>query len=144
MTQSWPWGSQIVVLKTKVTCMVLRFTWRRDLVLHVIWIILTYVINFLHFFQCLMSFFSMAHRSLSSLCNFLCSFIKHREGFLDQSLFNIFVFGDMGGPSERWSTYYSGTDTSGELYNFSILSDLTKIINYPTCITNGEAHSPAF
>ena len=75
---------------------------------------------------------------------FLCSFIKHREGFLDQSLFNIFVFGDVGGPLERWSTYYSGTDTSGELYNFSILSGLTKIINYPTCITNGEAHSPAF
>ena len=43
-----------------------------------------------------------------------------------------------------WLTYSSGTDRPGELcYNFSILNDLTRMVNFPTRIPDCDCHTPA-
>ena len=43
-----------------------------------------------------------------------------------------------------WLTYSGGTDRPGELcYNFLISSDLTQMVNFPTCILDCDSHSPA-
>ena len=41
-------------------------------------------------------------------------------------------------------SYSGGTDRPGELcYNFSIVNDVTQIVNFPTRITDYDSHSPA-
>ena len=41
-------------------------------------------------------------------------------------------------------SYSGGTDRPGELcYNFSIVNDVTQIVNFPTRITDCDSHSPA-
>ena len=43
-----------------------------------------------------------------------------------------------------WLTYSGGTDGPGELcYIFLISSDLTRMVNFPTCILDCDSHSPA-
>ena len=57
---------------------------------------------------------------------------------------NVFVFGDFNVHHKDWLTYSGGTDRSGELcYNFSILNDLTQMVNFPTRIPNCDSLSPA-
>ena len=57
---------------------------------------------------------------------------------------NVFVFGDFNVHHKDWLTHSGGTDRPGKLcYNFSISSDLTQIVNFPTRIPDCESHSPA-
>ena len=57
---------------------------------------------------------------------------------------NVFVFGDFNIRHKDWLTYSGGTDRPHELcYNFSISSDLTQIIKFPTRIPDCNSHSPA-
>ena len=56
----------------------------------------------------------------------------------------VFVLGDFDVHHKDCLTYSSGTDTSSELCNnFSISNDLTKMVNFPTCILACDSHSPA-
>ena len=55
---------------------------------------------------------------------------------------NVFVFG--GVHYKDWLTYSGRTDRPGELYyNFSISNDLTQIVNFTSCISDCDSHSPA-
>ena len=57
---------------------------------------------------------------------------------------NIFVFGDFKVYHKEWLTYSGGNDRPGELcYSFSILNDLTQMVNFPTRIIDCDSHSPA-
>ena len=57
---------------------------------------------------------------------------------------NVFVFGDFNVHHKDWLIYSGGTDRPGELpYNFSISSDLTQMVNFPTRIPYCDSHSPA-
>ena len=57
---------------------------------------------------------------------------------------NVFVFGDFNVHHKDWLTYSSGTDRPCELCcNFSILNDLTQMINFLTRIPDCDSHSPA-
>ena len=57
---------------------------------------------------------------------------------------NVFLFGDFNFHHKDWLTYTGGADRPGELcYNFSISTDLTQIVNFPTRISDCDSHSPA-
>ena len=57
---------------------------------------------------------------------------------------NVFVFGDFNVHHKDCLTYSGGTDRSGKLcYNFSILNNLTQMVNFPTRIPDCDSHSPA-
>ena len=57
---------------------------------------------------------------------------------------NVFVFGDFNVHHKDCLTYSGGTDRPGELcYNFSITSDLTQIVNFPTWIPDCDSRSLA-
>ena len=57
---------------------------------------------------------------------------------------NAFVFGGFNVNHKDWLTYFGGTDRPGELcYNFSISSDLTQMVNFPTRIPDCDSHNPA-
>ena len=57
---------------------------------------------------------------------------------------NVFVLGDFNIHHKDWLTYSGGTDRSGELcYNFSISSDFTQMVSFPTRIPDCDSHSPA-
>ena len=46
--------------------------------------------------------------------------------------------------NKDWLTYSNGTDRPGELcYDFSISTDLTQMVNFPTRIPDCDSHSPA-
>ena len=56
---------------------------------------------------------------------------------------NVFVFGDFNVYYRGWVTYSGGTSRTCELcYNFSISSNLTQIVNFPTWIPDCYSHSP--
>ena len=42
-----------------------------------------------------------------------------------------------------WLIYYGETERPGELYDFSISKGLTGVINFPTRVSNCDAHSRA-
>ena len=83
------------------------------------------------------SYFFFLYRSSSSS---LCTVIDSISWNIDQVLSinpsaNVFVFGDFNVHHKDWLTYSGGTDKPGELcYSFSILNDLTQIVNFPTQI----------
>ena len=57
---------------------------------------------------------------------------------------HVFVFGDFNAHHQDWLSYSGGTDRPGELcYNFSIMNDLTQMVNFPTQIRDCDSHSPA-
>ena len=57
---------------------------------------------------------------------------------------NVFVFGYFNAYPKNLLTYSGETDRPGELYyNFSISNDLTQIVNFPSCISDCDSHSPA-
>ena len=63
---------------------------------------------------------------------------------LTQLSANVFVLGDFNIHHKDWLTYSGGTDSHGELcYNFSILNDLTQMVNFLTWIPDCDSHSPA-
>ena len=56
----------------------------------------------------------------------------------------MFVFVDFNVHHRDWLTYSGGTDGPGKLcYNFSVSSDLTQVVNFPTEIPDSDCHSPA-
>ena len=56
---------------------------------------------------------------------------------------NMFIFGDFNVHHKDWVTYSGGTDRPEELcYNFSILNDLSQMVNFPTLIRDCDFHSP--
>ena len=57
----------------------------------------------------------------------------------------MFVFGDFNVHHKDWLTYSGGTDRPGELcYNFSISSNLTKMVNFPTWIPDWFSQSCSY
>ena len=57
---------------------------------------------------------------------------------------NVFFFRDFNICHKNWLTYLGGTDRPGALcYNFSILNDLTQMVNFPTRIPDCDSHSLA-
>ena len=57
---------------------------------------------------------------------------------------NVFVFGDFNARHKDWVTYSGRTDKPGELcYNFSISSDLTQMVSFPTQFPDCDSQSPA-
>ena len=89
----------------------------------------------LYFTQCLTSFSSIDH------------LLRHYARFLILSInpsANVLVFEDFNVHHKDWLTYSGGTGRPGELcYNFSISTDLTQIVNFPTRIPDCDSHSPA-
>ena len=83
------------------------------------------------------SFFCFLYRLPSStLCAVFDSILSNVDDVpsINPSA-NVFVFGDIRVHHKDWLTYSGGTDRPGELcYNFSISSDLTQMINFPTRI----------
>ena len=56
---------------------------------------------------------------------------------------NVFVFGDFSVNHKYWLTYSGGTERPYELcYNFSILNNLTQMINFATWIPDCDCCSP--
>ena len=54
----------------------------------------------------------------------------------------VFVFGDFNIHHKDWLTYSGGTDGPGKLYyNFSLLNDLTLMLNFPTRIAQCNPES---
>ena len=57
---------------------------------------------------------------------------------------SVFLFEEFNVHCKDWLTYPGETDRSGELcYNFSISSNLTQIVSFPTQIPDCDFHSPA-
>ena len=94
-----------------------------------------------------LSYFFFLYRSPSSS---LCLVFDSISCNIDKVLLinpsaNVFVFGDFNVHHKDWFTYSSGTDRHGELcYNFSILNDLTQMVNFPTRVPKGDSHGRAF
>ena len=92
------------------------------------------------------SYFFFVYRSPSSS---LCTVFDSVSSNIDEVLSinpsaNVFVFGDFNVHHKDWLTYSGGTDRPGELcYNFSISSDLTQMVNFPSRIPDCDSHSPA-
>ena len=83
-------------------------------------------------------FFFLYQSSSSSLCMVFDSISSNIDEVLSiNPSANVFLFGDL-------FIYSGGTDRSGELcYNFSILNNLTQMVNFPTRIPDCDSHSPA-
>ena len=92
------------------------------------------------------SYFFFLYRSPSSL---LCTTFDSISSNIDEVLSmnpsaNVFVFGDFDIYHKDYLTYSSGIDRPGELYyNFSISSDLTQIVNFPSWFSDFDSYSPA-
>ena len=57
---------------------------------------------------------------------------------------NIFVTGDFIIHHKDWLIYSGGTDRPNELcYNFSVLNDLTHMVNFLTWLTDCDSYGPA-
>ena len=98
----------------------------------------SYVCFQLAFTQCLTSFSSINH-----LLHCYAQFDEDEVLTINPSA-NVFVFEDFNVHHKDWLTYSGGTDIPGELcYNFSISSDLTQIVNFPTRTPDCDTHSPA-
>ena len=93
-----------------------------------------------------LSYFFFLYQSPSSA---LCTVFESISSNIDEVLSinpsaNVFVFADFYVHHKDWLTYSGGTDKPGELcYNFSISSNLTQIVNFPTRIPDYDSHSPA-
>ena len=100
------------------------------------WLALLYSVSYSFFFYRL---------PYSSLCTGFYSISSNiDEVFSINPSANVFVFGDFSVHHKDWLTYSNGTNRSGELcYNFSISTDLTQMVSFPTCIPNCDSHSPA-
>ena len=92
------------------------------------------------------SYFFFLYRSPSSS---LCTVFDSISSKIDEVLSintsaNVFIFGDFNVHHKDWVTYSGGTDGPDELcYIFSISSDVTQIVNFPTRIPDCDSRSPA-
>ena len=93
-----------------------------------------------------MSYFFFLYRSPSSA---LCTVFDSISSNIDEVLSinpsaNVFVFADFNVHHKDWLTYSGETDLPGELcYNFSISSDVTQMVNFPSWIPDCDSHSSA-
>ena len=102
--------------------------------------IFTYVFDWLQFTQ--LSYFFFLYRSpLSSLCIVFYSVSSNLDDvLLINPSADVFVFRDFNIHLKDWLTYSGGTDRPGELcYNFSISSNLTPMVNFPTLISDCDS-----
>ena len=86
-------------------------------------------------------FFFLYQSPSSSLCTIFDSILPNifRVLSINQSANGGFNVHD-----KDWLTYSGGTDRPGELcYNFSMSSDLTQMVNFPTRILDCDSHSLA-
>ena len=92
------------------------------------------------------SYFFFLYRSPSSA---LCTVFDSISSNLDEVLSinpsaNTFVFGDFNVHHKDWLTYSGGTDQPVELcYNFSIVNQLTRMINFSIRIPDCDSHNLA-
>ena len=102
---------------------------------------LCFRLTLLHSVSC----FFFLYRSPSLL---LCRIFDSISSKIDEVLLissspNVFVFGDFNIHHKDWVTYSDGNDQPGELcYNFSILDDLTQMLNFPIRIPDCGSPSP--
>ena len=91
------------------------------------WLALFHWVSYLFFLSQSPSLpFSMVFDSISSNIDEVLSI---------NSSVNVFVFGYFNVHHKDWFTYSGGTDQPGQLcYNFSVSSDLTQMVNFPTWI----------
>ena len=91
------------------------------------------------------SYFFFLHQSPSLLCMVFDSISSNIDEVVSiNPPANVFVFGDFNIHHKDWLTYSGGTDRPAELcYNFSISSNLTQRVNFPTQIPDCDSHSPA-
>ena len=92
------------------------------------------------------SYFFFLYRSLSHLGFLYMAFYSIlsniNEVLLINPSANVSVFGDFHMHHKDWFTYSGGTDRSGKLcYNFSILNDLTQMVNFPSQIPDSPSHA---
>ena len=97
------------------------------------------------------SFTSLSLTSFSSIHDLPCGY----KWFFDSVSYNIdevlsinqsavFVFGDFNVHHKDWLTDSGETDRPSEIYyNFCILNDLTKMVDFPTWIPDCDSHNPA-
>ena len=92
------------------------------------------------------SYFFFLYQSPSSS---LCTVFDFISCNIDEALSinpsaNVFVFGYFNAHHKNLPTYSGETDRRDELYyNFSISNDLTQIVNFPSCISDCDSHSPS-
>ena len=105
---------------------------------------LCFRIALLHFTQCLNSFFLYQSPS-SPLCTIFDSISSNIDEVLSiNPSANVFTFGDFNVHHKDWLTCSGGTNTAGELCcNFSISNYLTKMLNFPTQISDCDSHTRA-
>ena len=95
----------------------------------------------------LLSYFFFLYQS-PSLC--FCTVFDSTSSNIDKVFSinptaDVSVFRDFNVHHEDWLTYSCGTDRPGKLsYNFSVSKDLTKMVNFPTCIPDSDTHSSEF
>ena len=57
---------------------------------------------------------------------------------------NLFVLGKFNVHDKDWLTYSEGTDRPGKLCHiFSVIKEVTQMVNFPTWIPNCDSDSPA-
>ena len=83
-----------------------------------------------------MSYFFFLCQSPSSSCTVFDSISSDIDEVLSSNLSaNVCVFGDFNGHHKEQLIYSGRTDRASELcYNFSVLNDLTQMVNFPTWI----------
>ena len=91
------------------------------------------------------SYLLFLYWSPSALCTVFDSVPSNKDEVLSiNPSANVFVFGEFNVHHKDWLTYSGGTDQPGELcYNFSISTDFTQTVNFPTRISDCHSHSPA-
>ena len=121
----------------------LHFAW--DLSLKTLQI-LTYVIDWFYFTQCLTSFLSYFYSlTFFVFMNGFYAISSNIDEVLSINPSAVFVFGDFIVHHKDWLTYSGRTDRPGEFcYNFFFISnDLTQVVNFPSWIPGCDSHSPA-
>ena len=131
-----------------LTCMVSQVMWRKDFLLHGIYLqktlkILTcFQLPLLHPVPYFFFLYQSPSFSVCLVFNFISSNI---DGDLSVNPpANVFVFGDFRVHHKDWLTSSGRTGRPGELcHNFSISNDLTQMANCTTWISNCDSHSLA-
>ena len=89
-------------------------------------------------------FFFLYQLPSSSLCTVFDSISSTIDEVLSINQSAVFVFGDFNVHHKDWLTDSGETDRPSEIYyNFCILNDLTKMVDFPTWIPDCDSHNPA-
>ena len=127
--------------------MVSQFIWRKDFLLHGIYLEKTAASSlcfWLALLHSVSSFFFLYQSPSSALCTVFDSISSNIDEVLSiNPSANVFVFGDFNVHHKDWLTYSGEIDGPGELcYNFSASDDLTQMVNFPTQIPDYDSHRP--